>query len=796
MKNLIDKGKKIYLKYKSQILYLFFGGLSTLLNIVIFFIFNTLIKIDYQTSNVIAWIIVVIFAYITNKIWVFESKKETKSELLKETVSFFGSRLLTLGIEFILLYLFVEKFNILELVSKIIINIVVIVLNYVLSKLFVFKKKNNQVIKNTQKKNKIIELVAISVITFTVISVFLYKYEINENGYTRSYFITESTKKGELSQLKGELYFDVHDGYTITSEIKIIKENSKYLYINFHSDYINSITSKYKIRITDRNGTVIYEEFINDRFITGGTYKIEIPNLKKGNYNIAFKYSGNDSAFSPTYNSKLAGDIYLNGSKINGVLDIEVLYKENSIYTVLYIFIFVLTSLFLVYLYLINKYDHIHIEKKFLFLAIPIFAIYFVVIPPNAGHDEELHWYRIFEISEGGFVSSVDNGSTGYILPENVDIDIPWIEQFRYINITNNKKVLDYNKKIFVANGTMAVYSPIQYLPQVTGVFVTKHITNKPLTIYYVGRLCNLIACIVLLYLAIKIIPYYKKILFLLAFIPIAIEGFTTLSGDGMLIAISYLFIAYVLKQIEISDKLKLKNYIIIILLGSFIALSKLVYIPIIGLLLLLPSTKFKNKKGKIIKLFILFAVLLGVNTIWNCIANQYLETYTQGKSSFQIQNILYNPIKYFQIFMYTLEREGLNLIEQIFGKYLLWGELCENYTIVPLLLGVVSIILAVNDNNKKQSKKSIIVMSMISLIIIALIFTSIYIQWITVGSDYIYGIQGRYFLAIMPLVLIVISNIVRTKIQISDKILNKILIYTCVLVNYITIMELVIMFL
>ena len=115
MKNLIDKGKKIYLKYKSQILYLFFGGLSTLLNIVIFFIFNTLIKIDYQISNVIAWIIVVIFAYITNKIWVFESKKETKSELLKETVSFFGSRLLTLGIEFILLYLFVEKFNILEL---------------------------------------------------------------------------------------------------------------------------------------------------------------------------------------------------------------------------------------------------------------------------------------------------------------------------------------------------------------------------------------------------------------------------------------------------------------------------------------------------------------------------------------------------------------------------------------------------------------------------------------------------------------------------------------------------------
>ena len=109
MKNTIEKLKPLFYKYKSQILYLFFGGLSTLLNIIIFFVLNTLFKIEYQISNVIAWIIVVIFAYITNKIWVFESKTTSKKDLLRETISFMSARVITLVIEFILLYLFIEK---------------------------------------------------------------------------------------------------------------------------------------------------------------------------------------------------------------------------------------------------------------------------------------------------------------------------------------------------------------------------------------------------------------------------------------------------------------------------------------------------------------------------------------------------------------------------------------------------------------------------------------------------------------------------------------------------------------
>lgn len=138
---MIQKIKELFYKYKSQILYLFFGGLTTLLNIVLFFILNTLCHIEYQISNVIAWIICVAFAYITNKIWVFESKTKDKKSLLKETISFLVARLITLGIEFVLLYIFIEKISMPEIIAKVITNVIVIVLNYVFSKLFIFAKK-------------------------------------------------------------------------------------------------------------------------------------------------------------------------------------------------------------------------------------------------------------------------------------------------------------------------------------------------------------------------------------------------------------------------------------------------------------------------------------------------------------------------------------------------------------------------------------------------------------------------------------------------------------------------------
>lgn len=137
---MINKVIELIKKNKMIILYLIFGVLSTIVNIASYAISTKIFKIEYLISNIIAWILAVTFAYITNKIFVFESKTVEKKKLLKEFLLFYYYRIVTLIMEMIILYVCVDvlKFN--DMIIKVIANILVIMLNYVFSKFIIFKK--------------------------------------------------------------------------------------------------------------------------------------------------------------------------------------------------------------------------------------------------------------------------------------------------------------------------------------------------------------------------------------------------------------------------------------------------------------------------------------------------------------------------------------------------------------------------------------------------------------------------------------------------------------------------------
>lgn len=120
-------------------MYLLFGGLTTLINIVVFYL-CTLINFSTAISTTIAFIASVIFAYVTNRKWVFESKASKPAEIFSEMWKFFSVRIFTYFADLGLMILTVDvlKFN--KLVCKIAVNVLVIVLNYIASKLIVFKK--------------------------------------------------------------------------------------------------------------------------------------------------------------------------------------------------------------------------------------------------------------------------------------------------------------------------------------------------------------------------------------------------------------------------------------------------------------------------------------------------------------------------------------------------------------------------------------------------------------------------------------------------------------------------------
>lgn len=136
MKKLID----LFFKYKEVILYLFFGGCSTLVNIVTYGIGTRILEWDVVSANILAWVCSVIFAYLTNKFFVFESKANDLNTLFKEVLSFFSARIVTLLLD-VAIMKFGIYFGINDLIMKVIANIFVIIANYIFSKLFIFKKE-------------------------------------------------------------------------------------------------------------------------------------------------------------------------------------------------------------------------------------------------------------------------------------------------------------------------------------------------------------------------------------------------------------------------------------------------------------------------------------------------------------------------------------------------------------------------------------------------------------------------------------------------------------------------------
>lgn len=137
-----DKIIELYKKYKEIIVYLVFGGLSTIVNFVSYYIFARILGIDEVISSGLSWVCAVIFAYITNKIFVFNSKTNSLKELMKEAITFVSCRILS-GIfcDVGTFAVMVKILKINDIIAKIITQVMVVIVNYIFSKLVIFKKR-------------------------------------------------------------------------------------------------------------------------------------------------------------------------------------------------------------------------------------------------------------------------------------------------------------------------------------------------------------------------------------------------------------------------------------------------------------------------------------------------------------------------------------------------------------------------------------------------------------------------------------------------------------------------------
>ena len=138
MKKIIN----LYKKYEEIIKYLIVGVLTTVVSLVTYYVCVLTVldpnkALELQIANIISWICAVSFAYVTNRIFVFKSKS---NNLLKEITSFVSARIITLILDMLIMFIMVTTLGINDKLSKLVVQVVVTILNYLLSKLFVFKK--------------------------------------------------------------------------------------------------------------------------------------------------------------------------------------------------------------------------------------------------------------------------------------------------------------------------------------------------------------------------------------------------------------------------------------------------------------------------------------------------------------------------------------------------------------------------------------------------------------------------------------------------------------------------------
>ncbi len=126
------------IRYREQLLYLLFGGLTTLVSLGSFWLVNRVLAANEHVANIVSWLLAVLFAFLTNRRFVFEAQNDS---FIRQLFSFYGGRLLTLGIEELLLLIFITWLRFDSMLVKIVAQVVIIIANYFISKWFVFRKK-------------------------------------------------------------------------------------------------------------------------------------------------------------------------------------------------------------------------------------------------------------------------------------------------------------------------------------------------------------------------------------------------------------------------------------------------------------------------------------------------------------------------------------------------------------------------------------------------------------------------------------------------------------------------------
>jgi uncharacterized membrane protein len=416
------------------------------------------------------------------------------------------------------------------------------------------------------------------------------------------------------------------------------------------------------------------------------------------------------------------------------------------------------------------------VEISLLILLLVFGTPMIILIPPGAGYDEEDHLVRVWELSALSFIP-------GQMSPR--DMQYPTLFRDFAYRQQGSKGILDsefwqkYARASLYEYGfirremnTKSVYSPPLLLPQAISMRIFGRAAGlPPLLVFYICRFASLISYTVLVWLAIRLIPFGKWILLILAASPMALFQATTISPDAISNGIGFLFLAGCLRATQFQEiGWKECGYLLFLIFVLF--LGKLNLLPLaLFPFLLIPLSRF-TKKGIYVFLLGTTIILFLVEAVgWYIIASARSDPLlaNDANPAAQLRYILDHPFTFPQIIIKDLITNGWTYVQEWINGYGYYYWTPPQIVSFFFLLGLGAVIL-MNPTHEQVDRKFRIIFIFVFVTGYLATVGAEYTTFTPVGSNQIFGIQGRYFIPLSPLLFLALASVPWTrKISISS---------------------------
>jgi uncharacterized membrane protein len=423
----------------------------------------------------------------------------------------------------------------------------------------------------------------------------------------------------------------------------------------------------------------------------------------------------------------------------------------------------------------INTYWQYH----YLFLLIGmVFGLQLVFInPPWHTNDEDRHFYNAYSLSQGHIIPEIKDNQMGHEIPSNLVALIKIHQTFAYQYgqlIPKSKfseleeQILQPNEKEFCPNPNAYLF-PFPYFPAAIMIKIGMLFKDNPIWIGWWARIGSLFAYLILIFCAIKIIPHYKSLLMLIALSPMALFQGASVTYDTLNLALIFLLFAYLIKLYFQESPVRLSQILLYCLIVLLHRLSKDGYFILYFSILALGINRFEKKAWFYVVIFSITFVTYMPNNLWN----NYLSTLDLPYQPLQ-SDFSFNGSENLNLYFKEPSQILINCFSNFIVQGKLWlsgtvGRFGFSYTLLPdwfIFIHIIMYIIVIFfensvkfiDVNFKNKLLLVSILNVIAIIYGFLIYAS------PVGAKVIYGLQGRYFLPILPFLFLALFYVPNRK--------------------------------